>query len=726
MSIDNLKVMFDYVNEKKLVLPDFQRDYVWKKTDQKALAASLLLALPIGSFLILEGKKEDFATKEIGFATRIAEPKDECMFLLDGQQRLTSLKIIFSDIFNNSNWKLTINDLYPQLKTRWFLRIIPNDNEDDIFGWNKLKFSVDRVLTSEPSNIEERLCDRNVGKTLSKNWYNPDYRPIDAQGNTIEDIKSNRAFMYLAKIMHKERGLIPLYAIGSTDSSMLLNYAIKEIADRRKDELMAQFKCSWSDTVALLNEVQPLIEDFKDNEQEVSNSWNLLSAKWQTDISNYLNKLLNNAELNPIVLASDKISRAVVIFERINKGGTSLDNFDLVVARAARDRSHESLTKRIINYLATDIVVPPSIKNKLLFDKPTKMNAINIGAVKDNEINNIIKKQYLNLISIISYTEYGEVDTINIDYTKKDKILNLSDSSINNKTEKVILALSRACIFLTTKCGISKVSELHFNLMILPIAYLFLDDVVWESEAMVDKIEYWYWGSIFTGEYRYNQNGKLIEDIRDLYRWVRNGQESERIKKFAERTFNITEYVTKDILIREDIRDIPTSIHKGILQYILSKQPKDILFDKSLNSWELDTDITKDFTFNNKIESVEITVEDHHIIPLKSATSIQESTKQLRDKKNHILNSVLNRTYILKKSNRLIGEDNPQSYLSKIVEVNGFTSSQGHFIDSSFINSINFNYEETEALWKEILGKRFDAIKITLVQELHCLYNSVD
>ena len=94
-----------------------------------------------------------------------------------------------------------------------------------------------------------------------------------------------------------------------------------------------------------------------------------------------------------------------------------------------------------------------------------------------------------------------------------------------------------------------KVSELHFNLMILPIAYLLYDDSVWESSKMIDKIEYWYWGSIFTGEYRYNQNDKLILDIKELYKWVKEDILSERIEKFSERILNVPEYVTKEILI---------------------------------------------------------------------------------------------------------------------------------------------------------------------------------
>lgn len=727
MSIEYLKNMFEAIDDRRLVLPDFQRGYVWKKSDQKALAASLLLELPIGSFLILEGKENDFATKELGFATREANPKSECMFLLDGQQRLTSLKIIFCDIFNNKEWKYTLDDVYTQLKVRWFLRIIPNDGEDDIFGWYDLKFNKDRLLNCEPVNVEGRLIDKKIGKTLSKNWWNPDYRPIDKQGKIIENINSPKACNSLAKKMYDENGIIPLYAIGTNEKSNLLKYAIKVIADNRKEELMLQYMENWDKTIELLIDVDPSIEDYKDDDNQINNAWNKLSAEWQTEIMNYLNNILNTAKINSIILPAEKIARAVVIFERINKGGTSLDNFDLLVARAARDKSHESLTKRIISYLGEDITVPNSLNKGILFKKVEKLNAINIGAVKENEIDGIIKKQYLNLISILSYTTYGKVDDIKIDYTKKDKILNLTHDQINNHTEKIIRALSRACIFLTLRCGISKVSELHFNLMILPIAYLLYDDSVWESSKMIDKIEYWYWGSIFTGEYRYNQNDKLILDIKELYKWVKEDILSERIEKFSERILNVPEYVTKEILIRENTdNDIPKAIEKGILQYILSKQPKDILFDTDLSAWKINSGKVESLKLNEKNEEVELVIEDHHIIPLKTATTIQESTKKLRDDKEHVLNSVLNRTYILKKSNRLIGEDPPEKYLKKVTEINGFTSSQGHFINESFKARVKMGGDELEKCWKELLAKRYDAIKTVLAQELHSLYNSTE
>ena len=149
----NLRELFKLLDENRLVLPDFQRDYVWKKEDQKALIASLILNLPIGSFLLLSGNKEDFATKELGFPTTIASPKEECKYLLDGQQRLTSLRSILYDMFQGGDWSDVLLELYNALRFRWFLRIVPRNDESDVFGWKDLWFDKDLLLREEPSTL---------------------------------------------------------------------------------------------------------------------------------------------------------------------------------------------------------------------------------------------------------------------------------------------------------------------------------------------------------------------------------------------------------------------------------------------------------------------------------------------------------------------------------------------------------------------------------------------
>ncbi|WP_455796783.1 hypothetical protein [Clostridium butyricum] len=91
----------------------------------------------------------------------------------------------------------------------------------------------------------------------------------------------------------------------------------------------------------------------------------------------------------------------------------------MVVARAARDSSEGSLTKRIIEYLKSDLQINEAMLDRVIGDKPAKINLETMETVKNNEITSVIKNQYLNLLSILSYIQYGNVHEIKIDYTKK-------------------------------------------------------------------------------------------------------------------------------------------------------------------------------------------------------------------------------------------------------------------------------------------------------------------
>ena len=50
------------INENQLLLPHFQRDFNWKPDKQKALIASFLYNIPIGSILLLR-TRTDMSTK---------------------------------------------------------------------------------------------------------------------------------------------------------------------------------------------------------------------------------------------------------------------------------------------------------------------------------------------------------------------------------------------------------------------------------------------------------------------------------------------------------------------------------------------------------------------------------------------------------------------------------------------------------------------------------------
>ncbi len=82
-------------NTGKIQLPQFQRDYVWKPKKIRNLLDSLLRGFPIGGFYLWRPTSATLDAKPKGFGkTRIIS--DEFVgYLIDGQQRLTSLEAAF-------------------------------------------------------------------------------------------------------------------------------------------------------------------------------------------------------------------------------------------------------------------------------------------------------------------------------------------------------------------------------------------------------------------------------------------------------------------------------------------------------------------------------------------------------------------------------------------------------------------------------------------------------
>ncbi|MBT2679278.1 DUF262 domain-containing protein [Bacillus sp. ISL-35] len=705
-----LRELFEKNDEGKLILPDFQRDFEWAREKQKSLLSSYITQLPVGSLLILEGKKEDFAAKKLCFPTslNLEERKEECLYLLDGQQRISSLKTIFSDYYSeNQNWLEVWEKMYSDLNNRWFIRVEPKKNETDIFGWKNLSFEGFKKQLLEPSEVIDFIEFRRIYKTKTNEWYNPGYSQKDSNGNSI---KGNRLKVHIAK-KAAEASLIPLYSISNKSSEgekPLHEYVIEQIKNNRIEELKAAVKDNELDLIDTLEPVDPMISDYIDDEDKVRDAWSTLGAKWTEKVNKYLNELIDQ-EVPIIQLPSEEISRAISIFENINEGGTDLNTFDLIVAKAARAGVSDegSLSQRILKKLEENIELPESLTTGILGDKPIKFKATSMKTIVDNKISKSFKEMYLNLLSIFSHLEYGTFDDLKVDFIKRHKILHLNFDQINQNTDIVLSSLIRSLAFLNIRLGITDINKLSYELMILPIAYLLKNDDIWNDKSKLDKIEYWYWASLFGGAYREGQNSQSIKDIKGLYLWVKLN-ESNKFNYLYDKVLEEEGYSNKEVLLLQDENnDLRSSVALGILQYILSKQPKDFLPNNQeelkLNAW----DISAGKLIHSGDNTIELEVHDHHIIPLGDATTIEESSKKIRSNKKHVLNSPLNRTYISSVANLKIRDKSPDKYLEYVNE----SSKWGHCLPEQEISSNYVNY----------LNERFKELRKEIKKELEVL-----
>ena len=83
--------LVERVTAGRIRVPKFQRAFVWRQPDLHQLLESVLLGFPIGSILVWDTEENIESTHRIG-PVQVAPPPDRLVgYLLDGQQRVSTL-----------------------------------------------------------------------------------------------------------------------------------------------------------------------------------------------------------------------------------------------------------------------------------------------------------------------------------------------------------------------------------------------------------------------------------------------------------------------------------------------------------------------------------------------------------------------------------------------------------------------------------------------------------
>ena len=400
-----LRTLINRSGNKEFVLPNFQRDYVWPVENQKKLISTFLVNLPTGNFLTLEGESGDFVAREVCNKNSIV-PSTNCFYLLDGQQRFSTLKNAFFNLYHEDPlaWKTTWSSLFSNLKYRFFISLTYNDNHD-YFGLKNLTFDESSFNKLEPSMLEEKIIEKKILVKESSKFYHPGYNPTDTSGNPLPIAKRQ---LSVAKEL-SEVLWIPLFDLSNNNSQTLIDNVLRLISRNRIDELKVE-TTSDADIIALLDKIDPNIDDYlNDNmEKEIDDTWNNLASSWAHSISNFLKTKLDSPMVE-LQLKRDEVDRAFAIFEVINKPGTPLDEYDLIVARAARDISKDQLSMRLVDELQKKITLPNSINHHINGRKPVEFVPVNFGTYAENIISQDLKTRFLQILSIISSSFFTSV-----------------------------------------------------------------------------------------------------------------------------------------------------------------------------------------------------------------------------------------------------------------------------------------------------------------------------
>lgn len=659
---ENLKGIIRDIQSNKIMLPDFQRQFNWDIQKQISLVASVLTMLPVGSILLLKADSNDYKSKKIGLDSKekiSGTIPEKTNFLLDGQQRMTCLTNVFSDVIHESSgYKVSKLSSRAILANRFYLRIEKWSEglsaSSDPFCIRSLDFSFNVSINENPDFLTADIKDFIECRQFFATDYDEKkpYVPGQKYTEKLDEYCLNGA---------GDSYLIPLFLlIGSNASDdrlrlKRLNAIIKGMTNEIREAI-----CTCHRNKNTMDEKEAfaftVLFDGSDK-KEYSSSDNkdedfeeIVDGKadvWEAYFRDYLNACVEKIKLTKIEMPEGSRARAIDIYENMNMGGLSLSTLDLVAARVAKV-SYDSLYDRILKTLKSnnsysEEMIPSGLKAYM----PKNYNAsTQIKAIDNNRVVSACSTLFLEVLGLYCNNSDYDPDNVKGIYSKSGEILKLSENDINSNCEKVCTAIDRTFAFLQLRCGVRSISDVNYKIMMRIIAYIFTFDEWYSSKKVINILEAWYWSAIFSGEYDKDQNDRYEDNLRNLLTSLRTGDYSwiESLKNgimntpyFSDCSFLLMEKASEGRLPKDHLG-------KYVCQFFLSRPYIDLINDDRKIS-----------VFSEKLER-------HHIIPLGSVSKISESSEKLRNNKENILNSPVNFIYISDETNKAISDDSLEKY----------------------------------------------------------------
>lgn len=677
----NLRGVVTQIQKKELLLPDFQRGFVWDLEMQRRLVASVLTRMPLGSILILDANEGDYGCRIIGRKDHvlIEEEDRKIQVLLDGQQRLTVLANIFSNLlyYDYQNPETLIEDyknvISNDLKNRFFLRIPCIEKlteKEDLFGLRNLKFALNSP-NREKENFVETLEEEIVPQFLtedirdfievegfdeeSEESYTPHVEnPLDIINDSIKGIK-------------KEDYMIPLYLLinnrnKGVSGEELLNEILKSIVEQVvRYRYISEYNILEEESQKeqyIRKYINPIYQkdiwkEEKNRDDTFKKKWIEQGCKeWSDKMLQYLKLCINDMNLHQIIVPQSERERAIDIYENLNLGGITLSTFELILAKASKIKFEEN--NNLYEQMLGFVKEPKDYEACVLTEATAKYyeeyrkqyedySATDFMECYDQRKHEFRKKYtdiFLDVLSLLCYVPDYKQEKIETSIIKRDKILALKAELIHENYKQACIGIDRACFFLQARCGVRKIQEINYNLMVVLLGYILANDTFYQDKKIIERLEAWYWSSIFSGRYDKDQTEHMKEDICLFLKEIEEeNQEQKWLKERAEKVFMIEEFSDEATILLETHTTPKSVLKTSICQFYLAQTYKDFLnTEKRIQPFD---------------EAVK-ELQEHHIVPIGRLDTPYKQMADARKDKRNIFNSPVNFAYITKETNRKI------------------------------------------------------------------------
>ncbi|WP_281802806.1 GmrSD restriction endonuclease domain-containing protein [Methylocystis echinoides] len=352
----------------------------------------------------------------------------------------------------------------------------------------------------------------------------------------------------------------------------------------------------------------------------------------------------------PVIQLGNKTSREAVclVFEKVNTGGKKLDAFELLTAIYAGEENGFELRKKWAE-------CAKRLSGSL--------------ALKDHPLTRLQPTEFFQALAllhtldrrraILAVNAHAESPPVSC---TRETVLSIPLAAYKKHAARLEEGFRKAGNFLFNQ-HIYWFKDVPYQSQIVPLAAMLAElGDKWDYDAVRSKLAKWYWCGVFGELYGGAIETRFAKDLTDVLAWIEGGPEPATVKDAAFRAERLDTMTSR-----------LSAAYKGVHALLMKEGARDFRSGQSFNQ-------TSYFD-----EAVDI----HHIFPrawcVKAALQLKE------------YDTVVNKTPLSYKTNRVIGGEAPSLYLAKLSKEGGVSDAaidshlQSHLIDPAVLRSDDFN-----------------------------------
>lgn len=367
------------------------------------------------------------------------------------------------------------------------------------------------------------------------------------------------------------------------------------------------------------------------------------STKWNKFIAG-VHSAFNQYQIPVIMLLNNTPKEAVCqVFENVNTGGVNLNIFELLTATFAAD-----------NY-------------SLREDWHVRYNG---GFIENREYRGFKENP---ILSVVNSTSFLQVISLLVSYERKKNnpnaavsckrrdILNLTLEEYRKWADKVTDGFYESAKFLMEQNMFSK-KDIPYPTQLIPLTAIFvvLGNKA-HNQSIRQKISRWYWCGALGELYGSAIETRFAKDLPQVINWIEGGVEPDTVQEA---------YFDPDRLLT--LRTRNSAAYKAVHVLLMKEGCYDFISGVPI-------DIQTYYSEN---------IDIHHIFPRKYC--------RINGIDADVSNSIINKTPISSRTNRIIGGDAPSKYLENIEDIHNIDSDvlddilNSHMIDVDAIRTDDF------------------------------------